>query len=156
MKRMKKLVTVVMAIVLAFTLMVPVAPVQAAKKIQLSKTKVELSVGEKVTLKLKNSTASDVKWSSSKKSIATVTSKGKVTAKKAGSATITAKHDGKKYTCNVTVKSPEDTKWVYLTATGSKYHKTDNCGTTDTSQTRLVTEDEALDLGFEKCRKCWK
>ena len=37
------------------------------------------------------------KWTTSKKSVATVSTKGKVTAKKVGSATITAKIKGKKY-----------------------------------------------------------
>lgn len=156
MKRMKKLITVVMTMVLAFTLMIPVTPVQAAKKIQLSKTKVSLEVGGKVTLKLKNATAADVKWSSSNKSIVTVTSKGKVTAKKAGSATITAKYDGKKYTCKVTVKSSEGSNYVYLTETGTKYHRKNNCGTTDTGKTTKVTEEEAIALGYEKCGRCYR
>jgi len=43
------------------------------------------------------------KWSSSKKSVATVSKKGKVVAKKAGSATITAKIGKKKYKCKVKV-----------------------------------------------------
>lgn len=156
MKRMRKWITVVMAMVLAFTLMIPVAPVQAAKKIQLNKSKVELSVGEKVSLKLKNATSADVKWSTSNKSIATVTSKGKVTAKKAGSVTITAKYDAKKYTCKVTVKSSEGSVEVYLTETGTKYHCKNNCGTTDTSKTTKVTEEEAIALGYTKCGRCYR
>jgi hypothetical protein len=54
-------------------------------------------------LKLKNNTKK-IKWSTSNKKVATVTSKGKVKAKKAGKATITAKVGSKKYTCKVTVK----------------------------------------------------
>lgn len=46
----------------------------------------------------------DWKWSTSKKSVATVSSKGKVVAKKAGVAKITGKVNGRKYTCTVTVK----------------------------------------------------
>ena len=74
------------------------------KKISLSKTKLTLTVGKKSTLKLKNATASKVKWSSSKKSVASVSSKGVVKAKKAGKATIKAKYKGKTYKCTVTVK----------------------------------------------------
>jgi hypothetical protein len=48
-----------------------------------------------------------VKWTSSKKSVATVSSKGVVKAKKKGTATITAKVSGKKYTCKVTVLKSE-------------------------------------------------
>ena len=55
-----------------------------------------------------------IKWSSSNKKIATVSSKGKVTAKKKGTATITAKVSGKSYKCKVTVKNP------YLNATKKK------------------------------------
>ncbi len=45
----------------------------------------------------------NVKWSSSNKKVATVTSKGKVTAKKEGKATIKAKVGKKTFTCKVTV-----------------------------------------------------
>ena len=47
--------------------------------------------------------------------VATVTSKGLVTAKKAGTATITAKVGNKKYTCKVTVKenvASSSKKWT--------------------------------------------
>lgn len=43
--------------------------------------------------------------------MATVSSKGKITAKKKGTSTITAKVSGKSYKCKVTVKNP------YLNAT---------------------------------------
>jgi uncharacterized protein YjdB len=46
-----------------------------------------------------------VKWSTSNKKIITVDKKGKVTAKKKGSATITAKAGTKSYKCKVTVQS---------------------------------------------------
>ncbi len=46
-----------------------------------------------------------LKWSSSNKKVATVTTSGKVSLKKKGTATITCKlKNGKKYTCKVTVK----------------------------------------------------
>lgn len=76
----------------------------AAKKISISKKSATLTVGKTLTLKLKNAKASKVKWSISNKKIATV-SKGKVKAKKAGKATITAKYKGKKYKCKITVKA---------------------------------------------------
>lgn len=76
----------------------------AKKKVKLNKTKLTLAVGKTYKLKLKNN-KKKVKWSSSKKKAASVTSKGKVTAKKAGTAVITAKAAGKKYKCKVTVKA---------------------------------------------------
>lgn len=45
-----------------------------------------------------------IKWSSNNKKIATVTQKGKVTAKKAGKAKITAKSEAGKHTFVITVK----------------------------------------------------
>lgn len=72
----------------------------------LNKTKVSLFVKEKYTLKLWCAT-STVKWSSSNKKIATVNSKGVVTAKKAGTCTIKAKCGKKTYKAKITVKRDE-------------------------------------------------
>lgn len=75
-----------------------------AASVKLNKKKLTLYVGKSETLKV-TGTSSKVKWSTANKKIATVTSKGKVTAKKAGKVTITAKVKNKKYTCKVTVKN---------------------------------------------------
>ncbi len=73
---------------------------QAAVKISArSKTLVK---GKTYTLKI-TGTKKKVTWSTSRKSVATVNSKGKVTAVKQGKATITAKVGGKSYTCRITV-----------------------------------------------------
>lgn len=77
-------------------------PSQAAT-IKLSKKKYTMYTGSSYTLKVKGSTKK-AKWSSSKKSVAKVDSKGMVTAVKAGKAKITAKVAGKKLVCNITVK----------------------------------------------------
>ncbi len=77
-------------------------PTEAAKKPKLNYKKVTLPVGKTVTLKVKRAKGK-VKWKTNKKKIATVTKKGKVKAKKVGTAKITAKVAKKKYTCKVTV-----------------------------------------------------
>ena len=78
-------------------------------KITLNKSTVSLNVGSSsqlsVTYSPSNTTDSKtVTWSSSNTAVATV-SGGKVTAKKAGTATITAKVGTKTATCKVTVKA---------------------------------------------------
>lgn len=82
----------------------------AVKKVKLNVKKVTLAVGAKKTLKAtvtpKKNVSKKIAWSSSKKSIATVSAKGVVKGKKEGTATITAKAadgSGKKATCKVTV-----------------------------------------------------
>lgn len=90
------LIVSIMIMMLAF-------PMTASAKVSISKKSLSLGVGQTTTLKV-SGTKKKVKWSSNKKAIATVTQKGKVTAKKAGKAVITAKIGKKKYTCKITVK----------------------------------------------------
>ncbi len=77
----------------------------AASKIKLNKTKITINKGKSYRLKV-SGTKRKVKWSSSKRSVAVVNSSGKVTAKKKGTAVITAKVGSKRYRCKVTVKQP--------------------------------------------------
>ena len=81
-----------------------------AVPVKLSNTSLSLEVGGTFDLKITGATGT-VKWSSNKTSVATVSSSGKVTAKKAGTATITATVSGKKYTCKVTVKEKKKEKY---------------------------------------------
>jgi uncharacterized protein YjdB len=92
----------------------PAATTETAKivvtKVTLDKNKLSLKTGGKSTLKATvypdDASNSDVTWSSDKPSVATVDKNGKVTAKKAGTATITCTAEdgsGKKATCKVTV-----------------------------------------------------
>ena len=78
----------------------------AAKKIKLSKSKITMKKGQskKLTLKKGKKKLKKVKWKSSNKKVVSVTSSGKIKAKKAGKATITAKYKKKTYKCKVTVK----------------------------------------------------
>lgn len=63
-----------------------------------------LAVGQKCQLKVKNADKKKVKWSSTKKKIATVSKKGKVTAKKTGTTKIRAKIGKKVLVCKIVVK----------------------------------------------------
>ncbi len=70
----------------------------------ISKNKLTITAGFQQTLYISDNTGT-VTWKSSKPSVASVNSKGKVSAKKAGKCTITASVDGKNLTCTVTVKN---------------------------------------------------
>ena len=103
---MKKLLRTLIVMMLVLTVAVGFVPLEeaSAATIKLNKTKVTVYAGKTVNLKMQG-TKKKVTWKSSNKSVATVY-KGKVTAKKAGTATITAKVSGKSYKCKVTVKKP--------------------------------------------------
>ena len=128
-----------------------------ATKVKINKTKVTITEGKTVQLKV-TGTKKKVKWSTSKKSVATVTTKGKVTGKKAGTATITAKVGKKTLKCKVTVKKkPEpspgaDYVWIPQHG-GTKYHSTETCS--NMKGPRQVTLQEAESLGFTRCSRCW-
>ena len=122
--------SLVVIFALCFTF-IPTTNVEAASKVKINKTKATVYAGKTTTLKV-SGTKKAVKWSTSNKNIATVSSKGKVTAKKAGTATITAKVSGKSYKCKVTVKNPslnkskatlEEGKTMTLKLTGATAKK---------------------------------
>ena len=130
MERIRKLLSLLLILALCFTF-IPIANVQAASKVKINKTSTTIYVGKTETLKI-SGTSKTVKWSTSNKNIATVSSKGKVTAKKAGTAIITAKVSGKSYKCKVTVKNPslnkskatlEEGKTITLKLTGATAKK---------------------------------
>lgn len=86
----KRILCTSAALLAAISLIMPNQGYAKAKKPVLSKKKLTMSVGESKTLKVKN-TKKKVKWSSGKKSVASVSKKGRVKAKKKGTAVITAK-----------------------------------------------------------------
>ena len=103
--------------------------------VSLNKTELKLYVGKSDTLTATvspaDATDKTVTWSSSDKDIATV-EKGKVTAKKAGTVTITATtHNGKKATCKVTVSN--------IAVTGISLNKTELKLYTGQSETLTAT-----------------
>ena len=75
----------------------------AKKRVKLNKKVVHLMETKTIKLKIKG-TNKKVKWTSKKKSVASVSKKGVVKAKKAGKTTIFAATGGKKYKCKVFVR----------------------------------------------------
>lgn len=100
-------------LLLAMTMFFCLQPIRAnASSPKLNKTKITLLTKKTVVLKVTN-TKKKVKWSSSNPRVASVGSKGKVTAKKKGTAKITAKIGKKKLVCKVTVKKYYTMKETY-------------------------------------------
>lgn len=114
MKRTKKtliLTIAAFALVLACPSILPAAPAASveAASVKINKKSARLIKDQKVSLKI-SGTKKSISWSSSDKKVASVSSKGNVTAKAKGTATITAKVGKKKYTCKVTVETPSISK----------------------------------------------
>lgn len=108
MKRKYKLATMFfiacITVLSMLTLLKNVTETQAAS-LKISSKAFALEAGKTKNLTV-SGTKSKPKWNTSKSSVASVTSSGKVTAKAPGSATITATVSGKKLTSKVTVKAP--------------------------------------------------
>ena len=81
------------------------------KKMYMSPKKMTIWIQQGTVFpELKNSDGKNVKWSSSDEKICRVLPGGYLKGYKKGKVTITAKADGKKYTCKVTVKAKEKAK----------------------------------------------
>lgn len=114
-----KVVKRMLAVIVIAAVMVTALPnmVEAKTKPTLNKKKVTLTItntkkNPKATLKVKgvsNKIAKKAKWKTSNKKVATI-KKGKVTAKKAGKATITCKVRNRRLTCKITVKDKRGTE----------------------------------------------
>lgn len=102
MGRVRRIVSIVMILALAITLM----PVNANAAVKLNVTEKTIGVGESVVLKVEGTTKK-ITWKSSNKKVATVTKQGKVTGKKVGKASISAKIGKKTIKCRITVQSGE-------------------------------------------------
>ncbi|WFR56643.1 Ig-like domain-containing protein [Anaerocolumna sp. AGMB13025] len=103
-KKFCRIFALMMVLTLVSPSIVPVSSIAVAQAaaINLSKKEITLEVGKSQTLKI-TGTKQKVTWSSGKKTVATVSSTGKVTAKGVGTTVITAAVNKKKYTCKVTV-----------------------------------------------------
>lgn len=83
------------------------------QKLKLNKTKVTVYKGCTETLKVTGS-KKKVKWSSSKKAVASVSSSGKIKGKKKGTTVIYAKVGKQTLKCKVTVKEPSNAQRLNL------------------------------------------
>lgn len=145
-------------------------------KIKVEKPKLNnsrLSVYTKTSKQLKlKGTSRKVTWSSSATSVVSVNKKGKITARRTGKATITAKVNGVKYKCKVTVKARSKKSsgqssgkssgqasssgvngYVWIPATGSKYHSSASCS--GMHSPRQVSISQAISMGYSACKKCY-
>ena len=135
MKGLKKLLVCIMAVLLGLESPVGSSVMsewgysvtaEAAGKVALSSSKASVAVGASKTISLRNASGK-VKWIISKKSkrVASIKVNGasvKITGKKAGTATITAKVGKKSYKCKLTVKNaPKISKSSICLTKGSSY-----------------------------------
>lgn len=117
---MKKSTVRLMSALLCMVMILTMLPLRAeAATPVISQKSLTIGIGTKATLKVKNTTKTP-QWSSSKKSVATVNSKGVVTAKKFGYATITAKIGSKSYKCKVYVSGNPTLELSAMTLTKGK------------------------------------
>ena len=109
MKRIGKKLLFAIAMIFTLSMVAPeVVPITTATTVEaasvkLNYKKLTLYKGQKKQLKIKG-TKKKAKWSSNKKSVVSVDKKGKITAKKKGTAVITVKAGKKTVKCKVTVK----------------------------------------------------
>ena len=135
MKGLKKLLVCIMAVLLGLESPIGSSVMsewgysvtaEAAGKVALSSRKTSVAVGASKTISLRNASGK-VKWIISKKSkrVASIKVNGasvKITGKKAGTATITAKVGKKSYKCKLTVKNaPKISKSSICLTKGSSY-----------------------------------
>ncbi len=126
MKRMKRQVlTLMMAVMVLFTMMPNTAEAAAKKSVTVSVSTKKLNVKRSAQLKVKygkKNVTKKAKYKTSNKKVLTVNKKGKVTAKKTGKATVTVKYKGKTKKVKFTVgKAAHQHKWVKKTKTQKKW-----------------------------------
>ena len=120
MKRFIKRSVILMCCLLVSILIMPVSVNAAAK---LNQKSITLNVGKTYILK-SSGTRGKITWTSSNRSVASVTSRGIVKAVKKGTATITARYGKSKLTCKVTVKQPVTSIKLNKTAVSLQKGKT--------------------------------
>lgn len=143
---------------------------------RLTKKNIRLNIDQTTSLKVKGA------WESSNPNIARVSKSGLIRAVNLGTCEISAtiKYHRYVYTVKVvnpvikntpaptpittpkpapvitdTPAPPQQQNYVWLSATGKKYHKIPNCGKMNPSKARRVSLEEALRLNYPPCDKCF-
>jgi hypothetical protein len=127
-------------LLLAIVLLLPVR-VNAATVYTISSDNYTLFPKETIVLEiLKNyePVTGKVKWTSSNKKVATVTSKGKVTAKAKGKSVITATYGKKTYQCNIKVSASTEAVMIFQDNT-SDSGDSSNSDDTGNSEASYIT-----------------
>lgn len=104
--KIKKQSILIMMVLLGAAALIFQSSALAKSKIRLNQRSLSMTVGDSSQLKMKGLSSKNQKkvlWKSSAPAIASVTKRGKVTAKKTGNATITASYRRKKYRCRIQV-----------------------------------------------------
>lgn len=141
--------------------------------ISLNYSKYSIEVGQSKTFVATvspPSAKSGVTWYSSNNKVATVSGSGKVTAKKAGTAIITAKtSNGLKATCKITVKAKAATtvtnntsssgKCTYVLNTNTKKFHLPSCSSVNDMKDKNKKEvtcsrEEVIADGYQPCKRC--
>ena len=114
----KKLIAYILTMVLVMSMIIcNVESAEAASAPSISLKTMSLQPGQSAKLKL-NGVSGKTKWKSSDRNVVTVNNKGKVTAKEAGTVTVTATNSRKSYKCVVTVaEKSTKTLIVYFSMT---------------------------------------
>ncbi len=121
MTKMKQTITWIFAVL--FVTAILCFPIQTqAANLKLNHKSLTMHVGGSQKLKVSTSLKGKIKWSSSNKKVASISNKGKVKAKKAGTAVITAKIKNNKVRCKVTVKKSSGLK-ASAAKNAQKYQK---------------------------------
>lgn len=108
-QRMKRVMAFMLALAMVFSILISdnyTITVEAASKcvLTISKKNLTLVKGQKETLVVTGTNGEKVKWTSSNPKVATVSKKGKVTAKKTGKCVVRAKVGKTKVSCTVEIK----------------------------------------------------
>ena len=154
---MRRCLKPVVLIFLVLALCIPVNAKTITKTIDNSKKSVTVTVGNKYKFRIKGV---KVKWKEKNAKAFTISEKGVFTPLKTGRVKIVYTIKGRTKTVSVKINntdaSPsEKLDMVWLSATGTKYHRINNCGTMNPNKARQVSLDYAINHGFTKCDNCF-